>query len=63
MRTTVEIPDDLMAEALRASHAKTKAQVVMLGLRALINRYKLQQLRELRGHVNLTTKWHDARNR
>lgn len=44
MRTTIEIPDALMQEALRASQAKTKTMVIVLGLQELINRHKLDQL-------------------
>lgn len=54
MRTTLEIPDDLIKEALRTTQVKTKTMVVVLGLKELINRHKLDQLRTLRGHMKLT---------
>lgn len=63
MRTTIEIPDMLMKEALRASQAKTKTMVIVLGLQELINRHKLDQLRALRGRVDMTIDIGKSRDR
>ena len=63
MRTTVEIPDALMHEARKVSQAKTKTMVIVLGLKELINRHKLEQLRTLRGQVELTTDVRKSRKR
>ncbi len=63
MRTTLDIPDQLMAEALRATQAKTKTTVIILGLQELINRHRLNQLRTLRGNLPLTTHVSKARKR
>jgi Arc/MetJ family transcription regulator len=63
MRTTVEIPDRLMHEAMQTAHVKTKTMAIVLGLRELINRHKLDMLRELRGRVPLTTNVTRARGR
>jgi len=53
MRTTIDIPEGLIKEAMRASQAKTKAMVIVVGLKELINRHKLEQLRALRGRIDL----------
>ena len=63
MRTTVDIPDEVMKEALRTSQAKTKTMVIVLGLKELINRHKLDQLRSLRGKVKLTVDLGKSRKR
>ena len=63
MRTTVELPDQLMKDALHVSQAKTKTMAIVLGLQELINRHKLEQLRALRGRVTLTTDVRKARKR
>ena len=63
MRTTVEIPDELMDRALRVSQAKTKTMVIVLGLQELIHRHQLAQLRALRGRIELTTNVRLARKR
>jgi len=49
MRTTIEIDDRLMAEALRLSGARTKREVVDLALRTLVRHCRQEKLRGLRG--------------
>ena len=51
MRTNIVIDDKLMAEALRASGYETKKEVVDQGLRLLVQRYRQQEIRKLRGKV------------
>ncbi|MBI2094250.1 MAG: type II toxin-antitoxin system VapB family antitoxin [Candidatus Omnitrophica bacterium] len=63
MRTTVDIPEGLIGEAIRLSHAKTKTMVIVLGLKELINRHKLEQLRALRGVLPLVVDVPKARGR
>ena len=63
MRTTLDIPQDLLKQALQVSQAKTKTMVVVLGLQELIHRHQLEQLRALRGHVDLVTDVRKSRNR
>ena len=63
MRTTVEIPDNLMEDALRASHVKTKTTVIILGLQELIHRHHIEQLRALRGRIPLNVNLASSRKR
>lgn len=63
MRTTIDIPEDLMREAQQVSKAKTKTMVIVLGLKELVHRHKLEQLRALRGRVALTVNVGKARQR
>lgn len=63
MRTTVDIPEALMRDALQVSQATTKTMVIVLGLQELIHRHKLEQLRALRGRVVLTTNVRVSRKR
>jgi Arc/MetJ family transcription regulator len=51
MRTNIVIDDKLMAEALRASGYETKKEAVEQGLRLLVQRYRQQEIRKLRGKV------------
>jgi Arc/MetJ family transcription regulator len=51
MRTNIEIDDDLMADALRATGLTTKKEAVELGLKALIKLYKQASIRDLRGKL------------
>ena len=51
MRTNIEIDDDLMAEALKASGCKTKKAAVEEGLRLLVSTRRQARLRALRGRL------------
>ena len=54
MRTSVEIDDELMRQAMRASGARTKRATVELGLRMLVSVGGQQSIRRLRGNVKWT---------
>ena len=51
MRTNIEIDDNLMADALKATGLKTKKEAVELGLKALIKLNKQASIRSLRGKL------------
>lgn len=51
MRTNIEIDDQLMEDALRATGAKTKKEAVELGLRTLLELRAQEKARELRGQI------------
>ena len=54
MRTNIDIDDDLMRQAMRASGATTKRAVVEQGLRMLIDVRGQRAIRRLRGKVQWT---------
>lgn len=51
MRTNIDMDDDLVAEAMQLSGAKTKREVVELALRALIRQRKKKDLADLSGKI------------
>lgn len=51
MRTNIELDDDLVAEAMKLSGAKTKREVVEMGLQELIRRKQRKDLSELAGKI------------
>jgi Arc/MetJ family transcription regulator len=51
MRTNIVIDDKLMADALKASGARTKREAVELGLRTLLQLRRQADARRLRGKV------------
>ncbi len=53
MRTTLDIPEKLMAEAIALTDAKTKNQLVKDALEAYIKRIKRQRLIALKGTLDL----------
>ncbi len=52
MRTNIVIDDKLMADAMRASGAKTKREAVEEALRTMIRLRGQQEIRKLRGKLN-----------
>lgn len=54
MRTSIVIDDKLMADALRASGARTKREAVELGLRTLLQLSRQGEIRRLKGKVKWT---------
>lgn len=59
MRTNIVIDDKLMAEAIKVTGASTKKEAVELGLKALIQLKRQEQIRGLRGKL----KWKDDLDR
>lgn len=55
MRTNIVIDDKLMADAIKATGAKTKREVVELGLAALVKLKRQERIRQFRGEL----KWRD----
>jgi len=53
MRTTLDLPDGLLASAQRACGARTKTMTVVMALQQLVNAAKIEQLRALRGKIRL----------
>jgi Arc/MetJ family transcription regulator len=51
MRTSIEIDDRLMREAMRCSGARTKEATVEAALRLLVKTYAQGSIRRLRGKV------------
>jgi len=53
MRTTLDLPADLIEEARTALGFKSKTDTVVLALRELVRRRRLDELKALLGHVRL----------
>ena len=53
MRTTLDLPDALVDEARRALGFKSKTDTVVLALRELVRRRRLDDLKTLMGRVRL----------
>jgi Arc/MetJ family transcription regulator len=52
MRTNIVIDDALMADAMRATGARTKREAVELGLRTLVDLRRQQEIRSHRGKLS-----------
>ncbi len=63
MRTTLDLPESLLNEAMKASHQKTKTAVIVSALNDLIRKNKLQQLLAFRGKVDIDLDLNQLRKR
>ena len=53
MRTTLDLPEELLREAMRMTHIKTKTRVIIIALEELIRKNKIAGLKDFRGKVDL----------
>lgn len=53
MRTTLDLPDDLVQEAMKVTCIKTKTQVIITALEQLIRRTKLSEIKKFKGKINI----------
>ena len=51
MRTNIDIDDQLMADALKASGLQTKKDTVELALRTLVQLHRQAEIRRFRGQL------------
>ncbi len=53
MRTTLDLPEDLLAEAMKTTHIKTKTMVIITALEDLIRKNKIAGLKKFKGKIDL----------
>jgi Arc/MetJ family transcription regulator len=63
MRTTLDLPEDLLNEAQRLLGFKSKTDTVVLSLTELIRRRRIEELKALAGHIELEIDLSKARRR
>lgn len=63
MRTTLDIPEELIEEARRLLKFKSKTDTVILALRELIRRRRLDELKDLMGSIRLDIDLPESRRR
>lgn len=63
MRTTLDLPIELVDEARRALGFKSKTDTVVVALRELIRRHKIDDLKNLLGRVELDVDLDRSRRR
>jgi len=63
MKTTLDLPDELIAEAMQLTELKTNTQVVILALQEFVKKNKVASLKAYKGKVDLGINIDVLRNR
>jgi len=53
MRTTLDLPEDLINEAMKVTHINTKTRVIITALEDIIRKSKISGLKKYKGKLDL----------
>lgn len=53
MRTTIDIPEDLLTEAMKITKAPTKTELIKTALNNIIQKNKIKSLKNYKGKIDL----------
>ena len=62
MKTTLNIPENLLKEAVRLAGARTKTEAVTCALEEFVRRQKIERLIEQTGSLEFSDDWDNARH-
>ncbi len=63
MKTTVNIPDDLLNEAMKLTKARSKSELIRFALLNLVQKNKIKDLKKFKGKVDLDINLETLRKR
>ena len=63
MRTTLDLPKDLLEEAMKATHLETKTKVIITALEELIRKTRISELKQFKGTIDLDIDLNTIRGR
>ena len=63
MRTTLDLPEELLNEAMRVSHIGTKTKVIVTALQELIRKNQISDIKQYKGKVDLDIDLNSIRSR
>ena len=63
MRTTLDLPEELLDEAMKITQTGTKTGVITFALRELIRKSKISNLKKFRGKIDLDIDLDEIRDR
>lgn len=63
MRTTIELPDQLVKEAMQVTRIKKKTELIRKALQNLVQQAKVAQLKEYYGKIDLDIDMDTLRSR
>lgn len=63
MRTTLDLPEELLKEAMKVTEIKTKTKVIITALEDLIRRKKISDIKNYKGKIDLEVDINNLRGR
>jgi len=63
MRTTLDLPENLLSEAMEVAHTKTKTKVIIMALQELVRKRNIAKLTAYKGKVDLDIDLNAIRDR
>ena len=63
MRTTLDLPEDLLLEAMKTTHISTKTKVIITALEQLITKSKISEIKKYKGQIDLDMNIDELRGR
>lgn len=63
MRTTLDLPEELLNEAMKATRITTKTKVIITALEDLVRKSKISELKEFKGKIDLNIDLNTTRGR
>ncbi len=62
MKTTLNIPEDLLEEAQKLSKSKTKTETVVKALREYVRKLRVERILSYAGKLQMTDDWDRIRH-
>ena len=63
MRTTLDLPEELLSEAMKTTHIQTKTKVIITALEELIRKAKISEIKNYKGKIDLDIDLNTIRGR
>jgi Arc/MetJ family transcription regulator len=63
MRTTLDLPENLLNEAMKVTHTETKTAVIIKALEELVRKSKISDIKMYRGQIDLDIDLNELRDR
>lgn len=63
MRTTLDLPINLLNQAMKVTHTKTKTAVIIKALEELVRKSEISNIKKYRGKIDLDINLNELRGR
>ncbi len=63
MRTTLDLPENLLKEAMKVTHTGTKTAVIIKALEEIVRKSKISGIKKYKGKIDLDIDLNELRDR